>query len=166
MLGIMVLASALSLSAAGAPNAKSFNEQDLDCMALNIYWEARGESEVGQRAVAHVVLNRTQASEFPSTICGVVKQGRSDALHACQFSWWCDGRSDRPRDFDAWRKALEIARDVTSRPYDDPSNGALFFHNVLARPEWRKELQVVARIGDHIFYAPVPGQPGYKSVMR
>ena len=71
-------------------------ENDVHCLALNIYFEARGEPEKGQHAVGHVVMNRVAHSRYPNSVCGVVHQGGEQRLHRCQFSWWCDGQSDKP----------------------------------------------------------------------
>ena len=64
----------------------------ITCLARTIYWEARGERVADMEAVASVVMNRLSHEGFPSTVCGVVKQGSEQG--ACQFSWWCDGRVD------------------------------------------------------------------------
>jgi spore germination cell wall hydrolase CwlJ-like protein len=69
---------------------------NLRCLALNIYHEARGEPVSGQCAVGHVVMNRVSDNHYPDSICGVVKQGGAVKRYRCQISWWCDGRSDRP----------------------------------------------------------------------
>ena len=64
-----------------------------NCMARAIYFEARSESELGQLAVARVILNRTKDPDYPKTICGVVYQG-SNRRNSCQFSFACDGLPD------------------------------------------------------------------------
>ena len=64
-----------------------------NCMARAIYFEARSESELGQLAVARVILNRTKDAAYPKTICGVVYQG-SNRRNSCQFSFACDGLPD------------------------------------------------------------------------
>jgi spore germination cell wall hydrolase CwlJ-like protein len=64
----------------------------ITCLSRTIYWEARGEGAAGMEAVANVVMNRLGQEGFPNKICQVVMQGREQG--ACQFSWWCDGRSD------------------------------------------------------------------------
>ena len=92
---------------------------DVHCLAEYIYHEARGESTAGKMAVALVTLNRVKDKRFPDTICSVVKQtkfypsGRID-LHSCQFSWYCDGKSDKPRDKKCWDDALLIAEVMLS----------------------------------------------------
>jgi spore germination cell wall hydrolase CwlJ-like protein len=129
-----------------APQAES----ELDCLAKTIYFEARGESDRGQRAVAAVVLNRVRSPRFPDTVCEVVKQGGT-ASRNCQFSWWCDGRSDEPKDKAAWDKALAIARDMLNGAAD-PTGGALYFHRAGIRPGWHGELKRLAQIGAHVYY--------------
>ncbi len=79
------------------PTAAATTEPGRDavlCLALALYWEAKAEGPEGMLAVASVVLNRVAHPEFPDTVCGVVKQGGETP--PCQFSWWCDGASDRP----------------------------------------------------------------------
>ena len=152
---------ALVLLIAGANGARaeirvmpeeSISSVDVQCMALNIYWEANRSSELDLRAVAHVTFNRASASGFPGSVCDVVTQGGERPLYTCQFQWWCDGRSDEPTDLAAWRRALRIAEEVLSGQDDDPTDGALFFHNSSVTPSWSQELQRTIRIGDHIFY--------------
>lgn len=83
---------------------------ELRCLALNISFEARSEPDLGKIAVSHVVMTRVESKLFPDTICKVVKQGGETRRHRCQFSWWCDGRSDLPRDTTAWRQSRALAQ--------------------------------------------------------
>lgn len=134
------------------------------CMAQNIYHEARGESREGKIAVAHVTLNRVRHSSYPDTICDVVYQGPISAWylkeknkvvplrHKCQFSWWCDGRSDMVGDQEAWKDSLSIALLVMAKIELDPTNGATHYWNpkkVKNDPNWN--YPITAYIGDHIF---------------
>ena len=88
-------------------------EAALMCLALNVYFEARNDTMVGQYAVAQVVINRVQSSKFPNDVCSVVKQSRNDGT--CQFSWYCDGKSDRPREpvHLSWIQQPEKRKDIT-----------------------------------------------------
>ena len=131
---------------------ESISSVDLQCMALNIYWEANRSSELDLRAVAHVTFNRASASGFHGSVCDVVTQGGERPLYTCQFQWWCDGRSYEPTDLAAWRRALGIAERVLSGQDVDPTDGALFFHNSSVTPSWSSDRQPTIRIGDHIFY--------------
>lgn len=127
-------------------------ESELDCLARNVYFEARGEPDQGKAAVAHVVMNRAASGSFPNTACAVVRQGGAKVRHKCQFSWWCDGRSDQPSDGPAWATSQEIAEKVYWGDSDDPTAGALWYHAVAVKPVWRKALVRGPQIGDHIFY--------------
>ena len=128
---------------------------DLQCLAENIYFEARGEPLAGQYAVAEVTVNRTQAPHFPHTICEVVHETRWDPArhrHIADFSW-TEGVDDLSEpDGPAWKQAMTIATAV----YDDVNQplvpGALFYHATSVRPGWARGRKVVATIGNHIFY--------------
>ncbi|WP_051906917.1 cell wall hydrolase [Methylomarinum vadi] len=142
-------------------NAK--NLEEIYCLALNIYFEARGESELGQKAVGHVVMNRVGDAKFPNSICRVVKQGGERKLNRCQFSWWCDGRSDRPTNLASWYKSFRIAHEIYSGKSTDPTQGALWYHAEYVNPYWKKALRRGPKIGRHIFYK---NAPRYSKVAR
>jgi spore germination cell wall hydrolase CwlJ-like protein len=125
---------------------------ELHCLALNIYHEARGESEQGKRAVGHVVMNRVTDRRFPTSVCRVVRQGGERRRNRCQFSWWCDGRSDRPRNRMAWKTSVEIALEIIAGMSSDPTGGALWYHADYVSPYWRKAFKRGPKIGQHIFY--------------
>ncbi|NVJ93548.1 MAG: cell wall hydrolase [Methylocystaceae bacterium] len=123
------------------------------CLALNIYWEARSESLDGQLAVAGVTMNRVADKKFPDTICGVVQQSKStQQLHRCQFSWWCDGKKDDPRELQAWRNAQQLARLYLAGIYQDPTHNAKWYHADYVTPFWAERMEKTASIGHHIFY--------------
>lgn len=125
----------------------------LICLALNVYHEARSEDMMGKYAVALVVMNRVEHDRFPDTVCDVVTQRRSQRLHRCQFSWYCDGKSDRPRNQRAWEEAQMIARDVLNREVDDITQGALFYHADYVSPYWAEEFTHTVTYGTHLFYS-------------
>jgi len=151
VVGSMLLA-AIVLVAQLAPDATQAAtlRQEQECLALSLYWEARGEGRRGMVAVGWTVLNRVHSQDFPATPCGVVRQGGERA--PCQFSWWCDGKSDRPRERHSWNQALLIAGELLLDPPPDPTGGALFFHNTSVHPAWNRARRQTARIGAHIFY--------------
>ena len=122
------------------------------CLAQAIYFEARGESEKGQAAVAQVVLNRVSSGLYPSTICGVVFQNRQH-YHACQFSFACEGRSLRITEADAWQRAEHIAAAVTTgKTYVADVGDATHYHALYVHPYWARRLERTDRIGHHVFY--------------
>ncbi len=141
-----------NLSDAVAVSAPAYSAADLNCLAMNIYWEARSESLDGQLAVAAVTMNRVQSKRFPDNVCDVVHQGGEDRLHRCQFSWWCDGKSDRPREMTAWESARGLAHVSLSNEAPDPTNGATHYHASYVQPGWSRQLQLAAVIGEHNFY--------------
>jgi N-acetylmuramoyl-L-alanine amidase len=121
------------------------------CLALAVYFEARAETVEGQHAVAAVVVNRARDGKFPANICGVVHEGGGHR-GGCQFSWYCDGRSDKPRDPVSWQRSLDVADAVLNGEIADPTDGALYFHNTSVRPKWRKKMTKTAAIDNHVFY--------------
>ena len=120
------------------------------CLALALYWEAREEGREGMVAVAWTILNRRHSSEFPHTICAIVKEGGEKP--PCQFSFWCDGEPDDPQDASAWKLAREVAKKMLTQPPRDPTDGALFFHSVEVPNPWGKERTRTVKIGNHVFY--------------
>lgn len=137
----------------------SISPPDMDCLAKNIYFESRNQSHLGQIAVAHTTLNRVNDSRYPNTICSVVKQGRKRAdgsmiLHQCQFSWYCDGLPDRPRNEEMWQQAIDIADESIDLYLKgvDVTRGATHYHADNVYPNWAPTLDKIMRVDDHIFY--------------
>ena len=130
----------------------------LICMALNVYYEARNQPIEGQMAVTYTILNRVVDSRFPDKICDVVQQGKHSRItgkplrHKCQFSWYCDGRTDTPKDLDAYRWAEIIVRHVWEQRHNDLTDGSTHYHSIDVKPDWAKSKTFLARIGDHLFY--------------
>lgn len=133
--------------------------REKDCLATAVYFEARGESAKGQRAVAEVILARTRVPGRPKTICGVVYEG-SKRRTGCQFSFTCDGIADRVRSHDAWRQATRIATNVmrTGGRLNAVAGGATFYHADYVSPGWASRMVKVAEIGQHVFYRPQRGR--------
>lgn len=125
------------------------NEQ-LRCLALSLYWEARSEGREGMIAVGSVVLNRVASEEFPATVCAVVYEGGETP--PCQFSWWCDGKSDVPRDDEMWKVALDVANELLTDPPIDPTQGGLFFHSTGIEMPWRVARTRTVEILGHVYY--------------
>lgn len=122
----------------------------LHCLALTLYFEAGNQGREGMEAVAAVVLNRVQDPDFPATICAVVKEGGETA--PCQFEWWCDGRSDLPRERVPWQMAREVAKEALIRSIEDPTGAALYFHANYITSAFHETRERTIQIGSHIFY--------------
>ena len=154
--------AALLFFVANPASAQNFKLEKLfpevQCMALNVYYEARGSNLADQASVADVVMNRVNDRRYPNTVCEVIKQGMKNAdgsmkRNACQFSWYCDGKSDNPRDQDRWVEAQSIAWNmVEENKFRGITEGSTHYHATYVNPRWAKTLQLVGRIGAHIFY--------------
>ena len=139
-------------------------EPELYCLALNAYYEARGSSRADMFAVSDVVLNRVKDSRYPNTICGVVKQGKQKpswkdptkmvmVRNKCQFSWYCDGKADLPKEGDAWYNAQLVAYEILYLYKNvNLTDGATHYHAVYVKPSWAKDFTYRGRIGGHLFY--------------
>ena len=145
------------------------------CLALNVYYEARGSNLADMYAVSDVVLNRVRDNRYPNTICKVVMQGPvreswktkqnpnlpdeeriyNPVRHMCQFSWYCDGKDDIPDDETGWATAQMVAGSILfAKKYRGLTEGATHYHATYVKPNWRNDrgMQHVGRIGSHIFY--------------
>jgi spore germination cell wall hydrolase CwlJ-like protein len=157
----LVMLMGASVAHAERKNMEVFfteNDKQAWCLAQNIYYEARGSNLADQAAVADVVLNRVKDTRYPNTVCEVVHQGRKHAngsmkRNQCQFSWYCDGKSDYPTNKDSWANAQQTAYMILYlEQYRGITEGATHYHADYVKPKWAKELQLVGRIGEHIFY--------------
>lgn len=139
-------------------------DQDVHCMALNIYHESRSENLAGKFAVADVVINRVYDRRYPNSVCGVIYDAElkpswkdPDKLvpikNRCQFSWYCDGKSDEPTEEDAWNESILIAHQVISKGrFEGITEGATHYHTKYVEPYWATSMDLIGRIGSHIFY--------------
>jgi hypothetical protein len=122
------------------------------CLAEGIYFEARGESESGQAAVAQVILNRVRNPAYPETVCGVVYQNQN-FRHRCQFSFACDGRSERIAEQRQWENAKRVARDVTEgKIWIAEVGDSTHYYARYVRPGWARRMIKMDTIGAHLFY--------------
>lgn len=121
-------------------------DTQLHCVALNVYFESRGETIEGQRAVAFVTFNRVEDEKFPSLPCDVVWDKK-------QFSWTHDGKSDVPENNDQWDVAQNVAKAVyhAHGNVPDPTDGAVMFHSG-KKPWWAKHYTKTVTIEGHTFY--------------
>lgn len=128
-------------------------EQQLECLAKNIYHEAGSESFEGKVAVAQVTLNRAANAGFPNDICRVVYQ--KNVVYEkviCQFSWYCEtSTKTRPIHQSAYKESYEVAKKVLLEGFRLTGlTEALYYHATYVSPGWKR--QQIAKIGNHIFY--------------
>jgi spore germination cell wall hydrolase CwlJ-like protein len=129
-----------------------FSEKEQRCLAEGIYFEARGEVEKGQAAVAQVILNRVRNPKFPNTICGVVYQNVT-WFNRCQFSFACDRVRDRVIPGKHWETAQAVALAVTAgKIWIEDVGSSTHYHATYVRPAWARTMVRVSKIGQHIFY--------------
>lgn len=123
----------------------------LQCLTTAIYYEAASEPDVGQQAVAQVILNRVRHPAFPATVCGVVFQGSEHA--GCQFSFACDGALQRGSPSPAyWLRALKVAAAALNGHVMPQVGLATHYHTYAVTPAWNRSLVMTAAIGAHFFH--------------
>ena len=147
-------------SAGGA----SDREAALECLTAAVYYEASGESVIGQQAVAQVVLNRVRSPSFPASVCAVVYQG-SLLPTGCQFSFTCDGSLARAPWRADWRRARHIAEQALNGAVLPSVGLSTHYHRIDVLPYWASTLSKEALIGHHIFYR-WPGSWGEPPAFR
>ena len=136
-----------------------FTEEEVTWLTKNVYFEARNQGIAGQLAVAMVTINRVLDPRFPNTIEEVVTQAYTyrngfPIRHKCQFSWYCDGKSDKIRDWESYNDIRRLVvtylqnRDIIF----DVTEGAVFYHADYVNPSWAKVKEKTIEIEDHIFY--------------
>ena len=152
-----------------AVTSNELSDEQIFCLAQNIYFEAGNQSLEGMAAVADVTLNRVQEERYPDTICDVVKSGVKHPngmmkKHKCQFSWYCDGKSDAIPNMpnnQTWQNAEFVAKAMLLQynmtdtgDYFGITCGATHYHANYVVPNWIEDrgMDRVKQIGSHIFY--------------
>jgi len=143
-------------------NANASDENgEAFCLAQNIYFESGNQPMVGKIAVSHVVLNRVESDLYPDTICDVIYQAKTRVnwkneivpiRNQCQFSWYCDGKSDDPVDSKTWIASMQLARRIIQGEWSDITEGATHYHADFVYPYWADSLNRTTTIDNHIFY--------------
>lgn len=142
---VLVAILPITISSAEIPSKE---DHEIHCLATNMYYEARGESEKGVLAVALVTMNRVKDSLFPDSVCEVVFQ---KVKKTCQFSWVCK----KPKvnfEEEKFQKMLNLAKKVYNGQVKDFTRGATHFHNATIQPNWASAKVKTLQIGNHIFY--------------
>ena len=148
-----------------APSFYDIADKETHCLATNMYFEARGESLDGKKAVAFVTLNRVESEQFPNDICSVVYQAQYSSWwkenknrlvpirNKCQFSWYCDGKADNTPNAEMWRQSQAIAYQIVILgTFRGITEGATHYHATYVDPSWNKKMDDIGRIGAHLFF--------------
>ena len=131
---------------------------DLDCLVEAVYYEARSEGIIPKIAVANVILQRVKDKRYPSTICEVVHQGQKRngrmIRNRCQFSYYCDGKKEKIKDYTSLLEVLDVASLVLEGVLLERTQGATHYHAYYVKPRWssKKRFKNLGRVGAHIFY--------------
>lgn len=162
------------MSALSTTSYAQYVPHEVSCLADNIYWEARNQPTRGMIAVANVTRNRVNSPHYPDTYCEVIKEGPireswktrkdpdlpdSERIYfpkrdRCQFSWYCDGKSDKiPKvDLNIYELSTAIAFKIIHGDFYDNTGGSTHYHADYVSPEWAKHMEQTIVIGNHIFY--------------
>ena len=167
---LFVIATGFLVGSAGSSKSATIDsdisaDRSIKCLAMNMYHEARNQGTAGALAVTGVVLNRVNDNRYPDTICEVVEQGPTRASwkdakirypikNRCQFSWYCDGKSDKPLNQKKYNYFLKMSRGILQNqiPFIDITDGATHYHADYVLPAWAKTKTKTVEIQDHIFY--------------
>lgn len=125
--------------------------KEIDCLATNMYHEAKGEGGIGWLAVGMVTMNRVNARRWPNTVCKVVYQNNGRVY---QFSWaGTKKRLTKPQE-ELYNEIYELAILIYLHHHNmyDVTYGAVFFHADYVKPFWSKKKKRTVKIGRHIFY--------------
>jgi len=122
------------------------------CLSEAMYYEARGEGQQGQKAIAEVIFTRMRTGNFGHSICAVVYEGANQPH--CQFSFTCNGDLAQPKQGAAWMRAQVLAARILTgeERLGGATGGATNFHAVSVEPGWADEMARTVQIGNHIFY--------------
>ena len=133
-------AAALGMTlSSSSSSSSSISSSDLNLLAKCVYAEARGESYVGQVAIAAVVLNRVESPSFPNTIAGVIYQPYA-------FTAVDDGQINLTPNSTAYKAAQDALNGW------DPTYGAIYYYNpATATSSWIWSRQTTVTIGNHVF---------------
>lgn len=121
----------------------------LECATVNLYMEARGESDLANMAIMAVVMQRVEDSRFPNTICEVVFQER-------QFSWLMDGKSDKIHNLEQYTRLYKLAEKfmLNKELFMQLSEGADHYHTTSISPYWSEsdKMDYLYTLDNHKFY--------------
>ena len=139
-------------------NTSKASEYDIECMVEAIYHEARSEGFIAQIAVGNVILQRVKDKRYPNTVCDVVHQAKKWKgkliKNKCQFSYYCDGKSEKFKELDALLEVIDTSELILNGVMLEQTIGATHYHTFHVSPHWSHSPTFIklGRVGSHIFY--------------
>ena len=132
------------------------DNKEYHCLVEAIYFEARSESDIGQLAVANVILERVRHEDHPNTICDVVHEWKYyPRLHKCSFSYYCDGKTEVMYEKDSLSSVMQIATLALEGATVEDTYSSTHYHSRHVQPYWASEMLYIGSIGEHLFYASI-----------
>ncbi|KYG32391.1 cell wall hydrolase [Alkalihalobacillus trypoxylicola] len=123
---------------------ESISEAEKDLLARLVRAEAQGEPYAGKVAVATVVLNRVQHTDFPDTITEVIQEVTPSGHYA--FTPYMNGEINKPADAESKAAVNEALA------FDGQGQGSIFFYNPqTATNHWNATRTETITIGKHVF---------------
>ena len=126
-------------------------DDEWECLAEALYFEARGETVRGMFAVGEVILNRVDSGAYPNTLCQVINQG-TGRKYACQFTYTCDGLAESIAEPRSWERVCKVAKLLLEGTPRALTGGATHYHTKAVNPSWAQRFPRTAAIGSHYFY--------------
>lgn len=134
------------MSAAVVLTATMSEADSIDVVAKTLYYEARGEGEVGIRAVASVLQNRAKN-----------RSGKTDVAHCAaeakrklQFSCW-NGKKDLPKGKGAaWDICVKVAKEMAAGKFTAGHTHTHYYAYNICNPKWANGVAGLV-IGNHKF---------------
>lgn len=147
-------------------------KEDVQCLALNIYHEARGSSIQDRIASTYVVFNRFEDKDYPLTskkqkksICDVV-------FDRWQFCWTNNAIIPMPKEEQVWRDAQKLAYELYTKPiHKELAKQFALKHYVVSslvydkhRPKWINKRKLTVKIGKHSYMSLVDTQSSQQDI--
>lgn len=116
-------------------------------LALCVWREGRGESQLGKVLIAQVVENRVNDSRWPDTYVGVITQ----PLQFSSFNRNDPNSVKFPRENDSeWLECVNAA-DTVLRSVQSFTT-ANHYHTKNIMPSWADPKKITNKEGNHVFY--------------
>ncbi|MDF7823661.1 cell wall hydrolase [Pontiellaceae bacterium B12227] len=132
-------------------DSEMISEEAVRILSYTIYAEARGEPYEGQKAVASVIHTRSQQLHIPmAEVCRQEKQFSCWNSISEVPSFYGPGKGLKHADVKARNTCYTLAWLLVSG-YGKWDYLTHFYNPAKANPSWRRDMQGVKTIGNHVF---------------